>query len=183
MRIPRRIGTTTTATALQFSSANGRRTKTPSRGKRHRANCRPQPPSNPPWPTPPGWRRWNAIRISSSCSVTRRCWSTSTPARANGVRTSSATTPSMSMARPVTMPSRCSARITAIPSWATSVANGPLHYSATKDTKKGTIYLKMVNPKSAPKPVAITLKGAGDLAPQATAVILSAPSSRRHQFH
>jgi alpha-N-arabinofuranosidase len=58
----------------------------------------------------------------------------------------------------------------------TSVANPPLHYSATKDTKTGAIYLKIVNTQSTPKPVAITLNGAASLASDATATTLSAPS-------
>jgi len=81
----------------------------------------------------------------------------------------------------------------------TSVANPPLHYSATKDTKTGDICLKIVNTQSTPKPVEITLRGlaslawrwrrvgpqqrfvelrldsAASLAPDATAITLSAP--------
>jgi alpha-L-arabinofuranosidase len=58
----------------------------------------------------------------------------------------------------------------------TSVANPPLHYSVTKDTKTGAIYIKLVNTQSAPKPVEITLRGAASLAPDATVTTLSAPS-------
>jgi len=58
----------------------------------------------------------------------------------------------------------------------TSVANSPLHYSVTKDTKTGVIYLKIVNTESTPKPVNITLHGLASLAPDATATTLSAPS-------
>jgi alpha-N-arabinofuranosidase len=57
----------------------------------------------------------------------------------------------------------------------TSVANPPLHYSATKDTKTGNIYLKIVNTQATPKPVGITLRGAASLASDATAITLSAP--------
>jgi alpha-N-arabinofuranosidase len=59
----------------------------------------------------------------------------------------------------------------------TSVANPPLHYSATKDSGTGVIYLKIVNTQSTPKPVDITLQGAASLASEATATTLSAPSS------
>jgi alpha-N-arabinofuranosidase len=58
----------------------------------------------------------------------------------------------------------------------TSVANPPLHYSATKDAKTGDICLKIVNTQSTPKPVNITLRGIASLAPDATAITLSAPS-------
>ena len=57
----------------------------------------------------------------------------------------------------------------------TTVANPPLHYSVTKDTKTGDIYLKIVNTQSTPKPVEITLRGLASLAPDATAITLSAP--------
>jgi len=56
----------------------------------------------------------------------------------------------------------------------TTVANPPLHYSVTKDTKTGDIYLKIVNTQSTPKPVEITLRGLASLAPDATAITLSA---------
>jgi alpha-N-arabinofuranosidase len=59
----------------------------------------------------------------------------------------------------------------------TSVANTPLHYSATKDAGTGAIYIKIVNTESTPKPVEITLNGAGALASNATAITLSAPST------
>jgi alpha-N-arabinofuranosidase len=59
-----------------------------------------------------------------------------------------------------------------------SVANPPLHYSVTKETKTktGAIYLKIVNTQSTPKIVEITLRGAASLAPEATATTLSSPS-------
>jgi alpha-N-arabinofuranosidase len=57
----------------------------------------------------------------------------------------------------------------------TSVANPPLHYSVTKDTKTGDICLKIVNTQATPKPVRITLRGLASLAPDATAITLSAP--------
>jgi alpha-N-arabinofuranosidase len=55
----------------------------------------------------------------------------------------------------------------------TTVANPPLHYSATKDAKTGAIYLKIVNTGSMPKPVEITLRGLASLASEATAITLS----------
>jgi alpha-N-arabinofuranosidase len=58
----------------------------------------------------------------------------------------------------------------------TSVANPPLHYSATKDTQTGAICLKIVNTQSTPKPVEITLHGVASLASDATATTLSAPN-------
>jgi alpha-N-arabinofuranosidase len=58
----------------------------------------------------------------------------------------------------------------------TSVAGPPLHYSATKDTKTGAIYLKIVNTQSTPKPVEISLRGAASLASDATAITLSGTS-------
>jgi alpha-N-arabinofuranosidase len=58
----------------------------------------------------------------------------------------------------------------------TSVANPPLHYSATKDTKTGAIFLKLVNTQSTPKPVEITLHGVGSLGANATATTLSGAS-------
>ena len=58
----------------------------------------------------------------------------------------------------------------------TSLANPPLHYSATKDTVTGAIYLKIVNTQSKSKPVEITLHGVASLAPTATATILCAPT-------
>ncbi len=57
----------------------------------------------------------------------------------------------------------------------TSVANPPLHYSVTKDTKTGVIYLKIVNTQATPKPVEITLRGLASPAPDATVITLSAP--------
>jgi alpha-N-arabinofuranosidase len=59
----------------------------------------------------------------------------------------------------------------------TTVANPPLHYSVTKDAKTGDIYLKIVNTQSTPKLVEITLRGLASLAPDATAITLSAPGS------
>ena len=59
----------------------------------------------------------------------------------------------------------------------TSVANGPLHYSATKDSKTGAIYLKIVNPDSKPKPVEINLHGLKSVAWEPTATVLSASSN------
>jgi alpha-L-arabinofuranosidase len=58
----------------------------------------------------------------------------------------------------------------------TSVANPPLHYSVTKDTKTGAIYVKIVNIQAAPRPIQITLHGVASLAPEATAVTLTASS-------
>jgi alpha-N-arabinofuranosidase len=59
----------------------------------------------------------------------------------------------------------------------TSVFNPPLHHSATRDTKTGAIYLKIVNTQSTPKPVEITLHGIAPLASEATAITLSAPNA------
>jgi alpha-L-arabinofuranosidase len=58
----------------------------------------------------------------------------------------------------------------------TSVTSTSLHYDATKDFKTGAIYVKIVNTESAPKPIEITLNGVTSLAPEATAVTLSASS-------
>ncbi|HZM02875.1 MAG TPA: alpha-L-arabinofuranosidase C-terminal domain-containing protein [Candidatus Saccharimonadales bacterium] len=58
----------------------------------------------------------------------------------------------------------------------TSVGNPPLHYSATKDSQSGAIYLKIVNTEATPKALTITLHNAGVLASDATALTLSAPS-------
>jgi alpha-L-arabinofuranosidase len=58
----------------------------------------------------------------------------------------------------------------------TSVANPPLHYSVTKDSKTGAIYVKIVNIQATPRPVKITLHGVASLAPEATAVTLTASS-------
>jgi alpha-L-arabinofuranosidase len=54
----------------------------------------------------------------------------------------------------------------------TSVANGPLHYSATKE--KDAIYLKIVNTESTPKPVEITLRGLKSIDWEPTATIMTA---------
>jgi len=58
----------------------------------------------------------------------------------------------------------------------TSVTSPPLHYSATKDTRTGAIYLKIVNTEPTPKAVELTLRGVGSLAPEATVTTLSASS-------
>jgi alpha-N-arabinofuranosidase len=57
-----------------------------------------------------------------------------------------------------------------------TVTNPPLHYSITQDSKTGMIYLKIVNIQSTPRPVQITLRGAANLASDAVATTLSAPS-------
>ena len=48
-----------------------------------------------------------------------------------------------------------------------------LFYVATKDSRKGTIYLKVVNTAATPRAVQINVTGAADIAPEGTAVILS----------
>jgi alpha-N-arabinofuranosidase len=58
----------------------------------------------------------------------------------------------------------------------TSVENPPLHYSATKDTTTGEIYLKIVNPDSTPKPIKININGYASTSSEATATTLSAPT-------
>ena len=61
---------------------------------------------------------------------------------------------------------------------ATAVAPGParqlatLYYSATKDTKTGAIYLKVVNTAMTPQPVQINIKGA-TIAPTGEAITLT----------
>jgi alpha-N-arabinofuranosidase len=57
----------------------------------------------------------------------------------------------------------------------TEVENPPLHYSATKDSKTGAIYLKLVNTKSTLAPVEINLRGQTAIKWKATALTLSAP--------
>ncbi len=47
-------------------------------------------------------------------------------------------------------------------------------YSVTRDTAKGTVYLKLVNADSKPEPMEITLSGAGKVAASGTMVTLSA---------
>jgi alpha-N-arabinofuranosidase len=55
----------------------------------------------------------------------------------------------------------------------TTVANPPLHYSATLDGQTGTVYLKIVNPASTPESVQISLQGVKSVDPEATAITLS----------
>lgn len=55
-----------------------------------------------------------------------------------------------------------------------AAAKPPLHYTVTKDSKTGTIYLKAVNFQNAPQTVNIGLKGTGPLASTATAITLAA---------
>ena len=50
----------------------------------------------------------------------------------------------------------------------------PVEASATRDGKTGEIFLKLVNPLPMPQPVTINIKGAGVLAPTATAISLTA---------
>ena len=52
----------------------------------------------------------------------------------------------------------------------------PIQYSVTKDSKSGTIHLKLVNINAAPQPVSINLKGIDSIAPIATATTLAADS-------
>ncbi len=58
----------------------------------------------------------------------------------------------------------------------TTVANPQLHYSATKDTGSGAIFVKIVNPGSTPEPVEITVHSSAPLAPGATVTTLTASS-------
>ena len=48
-----------------------------------------------------------------------------------------------------------------------------LFYSATKDTKTGAIYLKLVNTATTPQPVQIDLKGVASIAPTGVATVLT----------
>jgi alpha-N-arabinofuranosidase len=49
-----------------------------------------------------------------------------------------------------------------------------LYYSATRDTAKGTIYLKLVNVADAPQPVSVTINGVDSVARTGEAVVLAA---------
>jgi len=51
-----------------------------------------------------------------------------------------------------------------------------LYYSATRDTAKGTVYLKVVNVADAPQPVSIAISGAASVAANGEAVVLAADS-------
>jgi alpha-N-arabinofuranosidase len=57
----------------------------------------------------------------------------------------------------------------------TTVSNPSLHYSATKDSKTGEVFLKIVNTKSTPMPMQIAVRGAS-LTQESMAITLSAPS-------
>jgi len=48
-----------------------------------------------------------------------------------------------------------------------------LFFSATRDSKTGTIYLKAVNAAKSAETVSINLKGASHVSPDATSVVLS----------
>lgn len=52
-----------------------------------------------------------------------------------------------------------------------------LFYDATKDSRTGRIYLKLVNRNPAPQPVTIALSGAASVAPNGTAVVMKANSA------
>jgi alpha-L-arabinofuranosidase len=49
-----------------------------------------------------------------------------------------------------------------------------LYYSATRDTAKGTIYLKVVNVAAAPQPVSVSITGVASVARTGEAVVLAA---------
>lgn len=49
-----------------------------------------------------------------------------------------------------------------------------IFYDATRDTRTGTIYVKLVNSVATPEPVRIDLRGVRDLAPTGTAIVLTA---------
>ena len=51
-----------------------------------------------------------------------------------------------------------------------------LYYSATRDTAKGTVYLKVVNVADAPQPVSVTISGVASVARNGEAVVLAADS-------
>ncbi len=51
--------------------------------------------------------------------------------------------------------------------------NTRLAESVTRDSKTGTVYVKMVNSSAQPQPVHVTLTGAGSVAPTGTAIVLS----------
>lgn len=51
-----------------------------------------------------------------------------------------------------------------------------LFYDVTRDSKSGTIYLKVVNHNGTPQPVKVTLAGVASVAPTATAIVLKSAS-------
>jgi alpha-N-arabinofuranosidase len=56
----------------------------------------------------------------------------------------------------------------------TSMSGARLDYSVTRDTKTGALEIKLINPQPRPQPLAFTLAGVRSLAPQTTAITLSA---------
>ena len=48
-----------------------------------------------------------------------------------------------------------------------------LYYSATKDTKTGAIFLKLVNTATTPQPVQIDIKGVASIAPTGESTVLT----------
>ena len=56
---------------------------------------------------------------------------------------------------------------------ATLTGNARLAESVTRDSKTGTVYVKMVNSSAQPQPVHVTLSGAGSVASTGTAIVLS----------
>jgi alpha-N-arabinofuranosidase len=54
-----------------------------------------------------------------------------------------------------------------------TLSGAPLHFTATKDSKTGGIFIKVVNPEAAPQPLKITLKDAGALAPTGKVITLA----------
>lgn len=57
---------------------------------------------------------------------------------------------------------------------AISSNDSPIQSSATRDSKTGRIFLKLVNPQPTPQSASITLRGAGTVAATANAIILTA---------
>ncbi|HUA37371.1 MAG TPA: alpha-L-arabinofuranosidase C-terminal domain-containing protein [Candidatus Sulfopaludibacter sp.] len=55
-----------------------------------------------------------------------------------------------------------------------SLDDATLHYSVTKDSKNGTILIKLVNPQPAPQPLHLNIQGVASLKPTGTATTLTA---------
>jgi alpha-N-arabinofuranosidase len=49
-----------------------------------------------------------------------------------------------------------------------------VHYSVTKDSKNGTILVKLVNPQASPQPIHLEINGVAGLKPTGTAITLAA---------
>jgi alpha-N-arabinofuranosidase len=57
-----------------------------------------------------------------------------------------------------------------------SLDSSPVQYSATRDTKRGEIIIKFVNPQSLPQPIHFELRGIHSLQPEGTLIMLTAAS-------